>query len=875
MRPTVARLDALPYVIIAALPFAVMWWLVPGLGRLALGNDYVAFPISHQMELMYSLKHGSFPLFVPGFAGGRAAAALTLGQLFHPLPHLAAVIPGYWDGRALDWCTLLRLASLALCQLAAYRLLRRLDLGRAAAFTVSFLAVYNLRMLDMFRYGAALENYTGLLLLCTAIGLYYLSPTRVVGPICVICATYLLATGGHPQMLHLGLLGAGAAGLALPFAVRAIKPSEGPDRRRVLRFYGAMAACGAAGLILAAAYLVPLYTDFVADAALRVGRDYQWSLAFSDNAGGALASFLDPLHADVHGAFGSSALLLVAALVPILTICGVRVPLAVLALWGFGVVVLLISLGAATPLHHAFWAHVPLADSFRTPGRVVIQLPFVFLLVLAWLLGPGAETPLRGGRRLPFSPLFPLAVLALAAFGAYHLGWFPELPPPSHFVPSRIHAYPSWVDPFTRWTGLAALIFAVLAGLRTRVRSLTIVALAVAAVVQTAVELRYGTWTVPQRTTPTLAQMDEDKRTELSFRGPPGYAMESLAVSRQMERSILEPRLARFYRAVNLVATQDEAYAALANRRTPFSTVVEDPHLAPRRRPDTTGGAEDRVELARSSFNEVVLRVAASADGYLALAFPFSAHWSAFVDGAPRQVLRANGYELAVPVGAGEHEAVFRFSSAGATAGMAATCAALCVLGLFFALVSLRGRRRVAAAAISVLLPAGVFLGWNASLYASDDLGTRYTWTSRDFPPADDLAYGRTTRMSSIRSDQMPYYYYAGLAVDGDRQGHTSVTSRQDNPWWEVDLGGVHAIGSIVVYDASGAERIAVRLSRDAERYTDVSLPDERPRGGPWRVELGTLAARFVRLQGVGPGALSLREVEVYPPGRAAPAEKQ
>jgi hypothetical protein len=694
----------------------------------------------------------------------------------------------------------------------------------------------------------------------------------VLGPALVIGATYLLAAGGHPQILHLGSLGAAVVGLALPFAVTAIKSGEALEARRVLRVYGVMAACGAAGLLLAAAYLVPLYTDFVADAALRVGRDYQWSLSWCDTVGGALASFFDPLHADVHGAFGSSALLLLAALMPLLIVCGMRVPRAVLALWGFGCLVFLIGLGEATPLHHAFWAHVPLADAFRAPGRVVVALPFVFLLVLAWLLGPGAEAAPVPGRRLPLSPLFIAGLLALAVFGAYHLGWFPNLPPPSRYVPSRINPYPSWVDPFTRWAGLTALVSATLAGLRTRVRPVLLALLAVAAVGQTAVELRYGTWTLPRRATPTLARMDEDTRAELAFRGPAGYGMESPVVLRQMERSILEPRLARFYRVAEIVTTQDEAYAALATRRAPLGAVVEDPRRTPERQTDTPARGEDRVELVRSSFNEVAFRITAGSDGYLAVAFPFTGHWQAWVDRRPSRVLRADGYELAVPVGAGEHRVVLRFSSAGATAGMAVSCAALSLLGLYVSFASLRRLRRITATAAAVLLPATLFLAWQASLYASDDLGTRYVWSSRDLPPADDLAYGRATRMSSIRPNPLPLaHYYAGLAVDGDRHGYGSATSPEDEPWWEVDLGAVREIGTVVIYGASRPQRLLLRVSDDGARYADLPLPNDRPPSEPWRIELGAVTARYVRLQGVGNATLSLREVEVYPPRDAPP----
>ena len=35
----------------------------------------------------------------------------------------------------------------------------RLKIGRPVALAISFITVYNLRMLEMFRYGTSLENY--------------------------------------------------------------------------------------------------------------------------------------------------------------------------------------------------------------------------------------------------------------------------------------------------------------------------------------------------------------------------------------------------------------------------------------------------------------------------------------------------------------------------------------------------------------------------------------------------------------------------------------------------------------------------------------------------------------------------------------------
>ena len=145
------------------LPFLVFYWQVPFLADRTIGNDYVAFPIYQQMELQYSLKHGSFPLYVPGYAGGQSSAALTLGQIYHPISHLASVLPGYWGGNALQWNTLLRLLLLGLTHLGLFILLVRLRLTPILSFIISFITVYNMRMLDLFHYGASLENYTGYL----------------------------------------------------------------------------------------------------------------------------------------------------------------------------------------------------------------------------------------------------------------------------------------------------------------------------------------------------------------------------------------------------------------------------------------------------------------------------------------------------------------------------------------------------------------------------------------------------------------------------------------------------------------------------------------------------------------------------------------
>ncbi|RMG15201.1 MAG: hypothetical protein D6731_08835, partial [Planctomycetota bacterium] len=91
------------------LPAALLPWLVPFVSPYTIGLDYGLFAISWQQELFFSLRSGTWPLYTPGFAGGQSASALSQGQLYHPLAHLVTLLPGYWEGHALDWNTAARL----------------------------------------------------------------------------------------------------------------------------------------------------------------------------------------------------------------------------------------------------------------------------------------------------------------------------------------------------------------------------------------------------------------------------------------------------------------------------------------------------------------------------------------------------------------------------------------------------------------------------------------------------------------------------------------------------------------------------------------------------------------------------------------------
>lgn len=672
------------------LPFIALYWLTPLYGKLTIDNDYPIYSIQQQMELQYSLVHGSFPLFSPGFAGGRSSAALTLGQMFHPLSHLAAHSFGYWDGHALEWNTFWRLVSLGLTQLVLFNLLRKLQLRIDFAFILSFLTVYNQRMLDMFRYGASLESYTGFLLLCAAMAYFYVAPSRFIGPLSVIAATYLLICGGHPQIAYLGLLGAALMCLVIPNAVSAIRPDIILTSRKALVYYLNIGSYACIGLLLASAYTFPLFFEFLRDTPERTGQPYAWSLDWSGNWAGELTSFFNPLRSDVHGAFGSSSLILIAALVPFALFSGRQKGREIMiALWFILITVFLCSIGADTPIHYFFWHYVPFANTFRVPGRITMLLPPIFMLILAWFFRVADDEAATSP-----APRISAESFLLQAAAVFLTAWIfiPGDDPNSGMrTPSVIQHYPAWVDIFILSSGLGCLLLAAIRVSRFRFHMVAGLLLCCLVVIQASVQLRYGTWVTERTPTPTLAQMNAEKQSDLAFRGNPGYGMEPTAM---VERTAKTSQFATFHRI------------------------------------DTTAPLSDRVASVYTSYNRVILRVNAYRSGYLTFSAPYSSQWHASVDAKESKIYPTDQNEQSVLLSAGAHDVEFRFLSPASVAGMLISCFTALLIGLYVSQYCISRWVRAAAIVAMILASIGFFIFWKHSLYNGQDLQTRYVWVS-------------------------------------------------------------------------------------------------------------------------------------------------
>ena len=876
------RLD----VIVATLviPFFVLYWLVPFISKQTIGNDYLRYWIEQQLYLRFSIRNGTFPLYAPGFLGGWTASAMTLGQLWHPISWVAAHLPGYWSGYAHETGTLLRLLSLGATHLVLLMFLRRLRLTMVMAFLISFIAIYNLRMLDMFRYGTSLESYVAYLLLCVALAWHYIAPTKRLGPVCIAVSTWLLIVAGHPQMMYIGMLGAVLICLVAPFYMAHLLPDEPPlERRRLWMYYLSAGLSVTAGILLASSYILPFCFEYLTETFRSIGLSFRWASDYKDTLGGLICNFSTPFRSDVHGAFGGSALFLLALLTPLILLLRIRIPLPVFCLWLALIVTCVLTLGSNGPLYYYFWKYFPLTQQFRVPGRLSLVLPFIMLLLLVWMARLKSLHFRIRGRVLSVSPLALLAIIALVLF--IILNCFPPEVSESQglrlrYSPEKLNNIPTVIVVLTTAFGLVSLAAMGFYGTSPRFRTITGIVLIAAVFLQARVTLRYGTWVAPKPgKISTFEEIQAQQRKEVVFRCSP--AKGSKFVIQHLQRTFLEPTLAHVCRKHTVVDSREEAYEYMARERSIDHIFVEDYPGAKTEAPVLPSGDTglDSVELKYNSFNNMRFNVMCSRSAFFVFSLPYSHRWRAYVNEERLPVYRSNGIEQSVKLPAGNSVVEFRYWSWPALVGAGLSCLTLLLVS-FGLLVAVRSRlirysAMIATACACVL----ALLSWYHSLYGGGNIGTNYTWTSEAIGPnlssRHNLAYGKVTAMSQ-RGGVSSCFQASPRGVDGQRVPKPGfVTDLMERAWWQVDLGRAQPIAEIVIYKPrgrysedylNGGLPFDVIVSPDGKRAFLVKTVTQKGVADHWRIRLQDVTARYIRLQTRHRGRLALAEVEVYGP---------
>lgn len=900
-------------IIFFILPYLIFHWMAPFVSELAPGRDFIRYFIWWQTEFLFSMRTGTFPLLMNMTSGGlHSVMAAGFGQIYLPYPYLAAMLPGYWTGHALEYNIVLHFLVIGLVHLTLFKFLRAIKLKGVLAFFLSTVTLYSTTILFPMSYGVAVDAWTGHLFLCAVIGLFYLHPTRIKGPLFIIFSTYWLVCSGHPEFMYYGLLGAGIFTVLLPFFDAALCPDKNISFKAMFSFWIHTGGYCAIGIALSAAYVLPFYFEIVKKLLL-ANQTYAGAGGLTDTYLGCVSNFFSPLRASVMASFGGNPLLPALICVPVLRLFRVRVPAVVWITSGLILLLVLGTLGEHMPVHRLTWQYLPFASATRISGRLAAILPVLFMLLAIWVFHSG-KTALR----VAGFNTSPLPVLTATAFFLYviYIVFIITSPSKNDLFPfSRINItlIPAWVEPFTIITTITLLGLVTLyaSGIGKKHLGLFLSVLTVFHIVFLFKFYPTPRVLIGDKDRPTFQQFLAQKKERptmfqeqylFPFDAPTTYDINTIP---QVENYFIEPHLGKIYRKYIVAANREDAYRILNTTRRQDQIVVENyrPDTAPAAMVHACDTSPDRVVLTYTSYNKMVYKTQTCAPAFFLFPYTRSDNWAVRLDGKTTSTYRANGYAQAVRLPAGEHTLEFKYGSWASFWGMAISCATLALIGLVVGFSLPNKLAGYLTATVAIIAALALFFAWYHSLYTGDNLGTDYAWESGEFLNPENLAYGKPTAMSGHYPDT-PYKHNSRHGVDGDRSRFSCfITGDQQSPWWEVDLQKPEKISTITLYTSLQGEvhdkmivyfpdnhratlhkgsltlvktpvlfnhlPLTIAVSTDHEHWQTTSI-NSLKKDKARTIKLDPpIGARYVKIRASGKCRLSFNEVEIYPPGNA------
>lgn len=731
------RVKFLKTIFFIALPFTVFYWVAPFLSRNTIGIDYYRHSLGEQFEMLFSIRNGSFPLFIPGYWGGVSSSALTLGQVFHPLSHISSLMPGYWKGYALEWNTFFRFLSLGLVHLFAYDTLRRLDVSKVLSFAISFSCLYNFSTVFLLRFGASMDNFLALFLSFCIILRLWKRPDSVSYHIFLIFAVYLMICGGHPKVTYFGVLFILTAALITPFFTESVSPGTFEGRTRKKVFYKKVISCISSGIILSSAYTLPFVGDFLMDNTDRMGiveteTISEDKLAFLVEGAD---TFFSPLRGKYRLPFGGSFLFAIIPFFPAGYIFGIRIPRKVIALWGVLIFLALVSIGPLSPLYRYFQEYFPLARGLRGSVWAGILIPcFAFFVMIR-----AARTDV-GFLGKSLSLCSAVCLILVPFITVYHFVTKNIVIPREFWDVTAIRATDRAEVLFLAVSvmGLSALFFY---GFCKKTGKIWGALFCVLLVAQSSFALKQGVISYPQPYKRTMMSLEFEKEKKLSFMDMEGNGMASGAVSlHRANGGVFSAQKAKLYSGYVFADTVERSYEIMRSEdKGSFAVVVgrqgDEGHISRKANPDLSG----KISLSYSSFNRVIFDVISDTEALFVLNYPFTGRWKARVDGKEKEVYRSNGMKNGVFIGPGRSVVDFRYVSLLSEFGMALSCAALFIIILYWSEKEPVKKRKTLYRISGMILCAAAFFIWHAGLYSGKDLGTAYVWETGAYLNKDEI----------------------------------------------------------------------------------------------------------------------------------------
>ena len=676
----------------------IFGWLI--LGSSTLGNDFQQAHITEALNLRFYLALGFEPMWAPHFSGGIPYYGLAMAQAFHFPGWLLSHLPGYFSGQAVVLFALKGILVLIFGHTVTYFSLRRItSLGPLLCYALSFLTIYNLSVLDAFRYGTALDAFVYAQCLILML-LVYLKEGRPLLLIALAVLSQFLMTAGYPPTLPFGAL----AGLILLFIFNE-RSSEWLGRFAL----GALACT--VGILLAAPNWVGLFEWLQVNDRRALHSDLAWASFRPLNPIGLISSFYRPWGAEVHAAFGGTSLLgLVFGTVVTLIFQKPKTRWPLLAVLSLP---FLYAVGRVSPLFLFFFNHVPLFSTIRVPGRILIIFPLLLVAVTAYLFqktrddkslnqAVGVSAAINGS-------LLVLSLIYALIFPG--LGWFGH---------DRLEISAESLNTFwTPWSKCAWIVLGLGSSavfFRIQKDSQKVWGVLIALMLgQSILMLQNGTWI--EKRLPSLSLQDFSSRTHLPLYRQEGMlATNSLAESSAGAATVpysqfikSADRAANCYLPIDPAVTTLESQAVLipfylsnriqclSSRSEIFerlkSETCDDTHslrtwVSSSESSCPKSGSESLVRLNQGNLilaltpNLMEMQTTGTEDSVLVTSFPYvNQNWNVKVDGKVSSVVEVNGAFVGVRVPAGEHRVEVEYFSQPLVLGFRLAMFALLITG--------------------------------------------------------------------------------------------------------------------------------------------------------------------------------------------------
>ncbi len=377
--------NSLVYIFILFLPHFIYSYLF----KTPFGSD---FSSSHSLlsRFLYYWRSGPFPLWSPLMHGGMPMTfelALTGG--LSPVYWLVySKFPAAYGGDSITLFLHFKLFVLGVGGVSAFIFFKKLSASSWGAFLAALTFMFNMRMLDNFRYSSPLDILCWLPLLFLALEKTMKSPNLWYGVFYSLSLGIMLLSGHLQHGIFNFLI------LSVYFFSRIFWISRPGSAKKTGFLIFKVFTFSLLGMAIAAPLLLPLCMDAIGQLGQRASQAKAWTDSYGMSFPTLLANFGFPLFGDVHSSFYSSMASTILLLLAFGSLMGKQIPAGenrkkFIFFGVFFIFCVLYSLGSkawvSTLVNHC----IPVLKFTRGPGRImgagVFCLSALTALLVSWI----------------------------------------------------------------------------------------------------------------------------------------------------------------------------------------------------------------------------------------------------------------------------------------------------------------------------------------------------------------------------------------------------------------------------------------------------------------------------------------------------------